>query len=270
MTLDCPLFIRKVCLQDTEVITHSDSGFASVYYLRVRQAALLSKPESELQHLRALIVPPLLDSFATKIANTMGCPPPEPFIEPPKETPQLHDLAEEIVTTNIAGWTCISNLQYPISLGVVSLEEEVKYCFAVLKGTFWIEMRNRLLTKLVSRSSCCPALANEGHSQYKSSHLFHGGLPPCQRRLSEAFLFSSSCEDLCCSEPSCKEASSNGSHSCCSTSSGIGSVPTTQFLTSPKPELLGTSCYRTVLASYYGNSDLLKDIKLMDSWCYSG
>ncbi|KAI8321647.1 adenine nucleotide alpha hydrolases-like protein [Martensiomyces pterosporus] len=36
-TLDCPLFKRRIVLDETEVVSHSDDAFAPVYYLRIKK-----------------------------------------------------------------------------------------------------------------------------------------------------------------------------------------------------------------------------------------
>lgn len=43
LTLDCPLFKKKIVLKDTEVITHSDDAFAPVYFLKVRSFNIENK-----------------------------------------------------------------------------------------------------------------------------------------------------------------------------------------------------------------------------------
>lgn len=62
LTLDCPLFKKRIQLNETEVVIHSDSGFATVAYLRVHRASLADK-HSQVQDIPTLVpTPALLDA----------------------------------------------------------------------------------------------------------------------------------------------------------------------------------------------------------------
>ncbi|EPT03708.1 hypothetical protein FOMPIDRAFT_49117 [Fomitopsis schrenkii] len=69
VSCDCPLFKRKIKLTETETVIHSDNGFATVAYLRVKNAALEQKygvvsvrPE----------VPPVLSGEFVSIRHTVA------------------------------------------------------------------------------------------------------------------------------------------------------------------------------------------------------
>ncbi|UZJ52967.1 hypothetical protein CBS101457_002287 [Exobasidium rhododendri] len=64
-TLDCPLFKRRICIDQKTTIIHSDSSFASVFYLRIDAAHLEDKVEGATT-LGDVTVPPLLDSLSEK------------------------------------------------------------------------------------------------------------------------------------------------------------------------------------------------------------
>ncbi|CAG8550653.1 5869_t:CDS:10, partial [Scutellospora calospora] len=43
-TLDCPLFIKRLHVEESEIITHSDNAFAEVAYLRLKKLIVMDKP----------------------------------------------------------------------------------------------------------------------------------------------------------------------------------------------------------------------------------
>ncbi|KAH7036915.1 hypothetical protein BKA57DRAFT_399303, partial [Linnemannia elongata] len=48
ITLDCPLFKRRIVVEESEVVIHSDDAFAQVAYLRFKKLRLEDKSEDEL------------------------------------------------------------------------------------------------------------------------------------------------------------------------------------------------------------------------------
>ncbi|KAF9159213.1 hypothetical protein DFQ26_006817 [Actinomortierella ambigua] len=48
MTLDCPLFRKRIIIKESETIIHSDGAFAQVAYLRFKQLEVEDKDESEI------------------------------------------------------------------------------------------------------------------------------------------------------------------------------------------------------------------------------
>lgn len=61
-TLDCPLFKKRIVIDKTTTVVHSDSSFASVFYLQINAAHL---EEKEPGSLHDVAVPPLLDPLGT-------------------------------------------------------------------------------------------------------------------------------------------------------------------------------------------------------------
>ncbi|KZO97985.1 hypothetical protein CALVIDRAFT_49840 [Calocera viscosa TUFC12733] len=66
LTLDCPSFRQQIELLETETVIHSDASFASVAYLRVKDARLIPK---EVEHIE-IPTPPMLSPEARMIART--------------------------------------------------------------------------------------------------------------------------------------------------------------------------------------------------------
>ncbi|GAK67674.1 meiotically up-regulated 71 protein [Moesziomyces antarcticus] len=64
LAVDSPLFKQRIDLQDVETVVHSDSGFGSVSYLRLKNAVLVPK-DVEQSKTRAT-TPPLLDALGER------------------------------------------------------------------------------------------------------------------------------------------------------------------------------------------------------------
>ncbi|CAO1632197.1 unnamed protein product [Sympodiomycopsis kandeliae] len=69
LTLDCPLFKKRIQLEQTEVVTDSESGVAQVAYLRIHRASLVAKDTNSSTTLADVIVPPVFDRFSQGILN---------------------------------------------------------------------------------------------------------------------------------------------------------------------------------------------------------
>lgn len=62
LTLDCPIFKKRIVLDRTTTVVHSDSSFASVFYLRIDEAHLEEK-DGHATTLEDVAVPALLDEL---------------------------------------------------------------------------------------------------------------------------------------------------------------------------------------------------------------
>ncbi|KAL1916670.1 uncharacterized protein VTP21DRAFT_5374 [Calcarisporiella thermophila] len=56
-TLDCPLFKRRIRLEETEIVTHSDDAFAPVAYLRIKSAITEAKEKMDKDWKEKLRIP---------------------------------------------------------------------------------------------------------------------------------------------------------------------------------------------------------------------
>ncbi|KAJ7129533.1 hypothetical protein C8R44DRAFT_700368 [Mycena epipterygia] len=131
LTLDCPLFKHRIILTEVETVIHSDSAFATVAFLRIKNAVLEPKP---IAGPPVFHVPELLDeSFASIRDRIMQLP--RELSSPIRATPpnQLSNILDAVNTRSkrIDSWIAISNV---CSIKpVVSIEDEVRQCFAVLQ-----------------------------------------------------------------------------------------------------------------------------------------
>lgn len=123
---------------ETELAIHADNDFATVAFLRIKQALLEPK---ERQDFDSMQVPPLLneDLFRVRDAVTQSQKHNESRI---REGRPASSLENEIVSTSssksLNSWVAISNVHRNVAtstLEEISVEEEVKECFSLLKGT---------------------------------------------------------------------------------------------------------------------------------------
>ncbi|KLO15862.1 hypothetical protein SCHPADRAFT_920076 [Schizopora paradoxa] len=135
LTLDCPLFKRRIELQETETVIHSASDFAPVAYMRVKLARLVDKEPAPYEP----ITPPNIlveefDDLHLRLSNgikgvavrTEG-----------SEISRNVDLSKHDTvrpsSTQTGSWVSISNVQVdPDLFKDKSIEEETIACFQIL------------------------------------------------------------------------------------------------------------------------------------------
>ncbi|KZV71365.1 hypothetical protein PENSPDRAFT_684603 [Peniophora sp. CONT] len=129
LTLDSPMFKRRIVLQETEIVSLSEDKYAPVAYLRIKGARLEDKEhgdnfevtipalfEPEYSDLRAMVE----EALTLKLTRPSQ---PQPSIS----------LLDEIRTKQIGPWVALSNVvakDLPLD---ASLEEEVATCFHRLR-----------------------------------------------------------------------------------------------------------------------------------------
>ncbi|KAI0650350.1 hypothetical protein C8Q79DRAFT_380328 [Trametes meyenii] len=134
LTLDCPLFKKRINLDDVQTIVHSDNDFASVAYLRVKKATLVAKSGASAP---VLIVPSVLEETSSDIQDVVARSPPS--------------SGSDNVTLNVSGalsprtsvhkrtgkWVAVANVQRDSadSHDELTVEDEVRECFENLKET---------------------------------------------------------------------------------------------------------------------------------------
>ncbi|KAJ6486394.1 hypothetical protein C8R47DRAFT_521061 [Mycena vitilis] len=135
LTLDCPLFKHRIVLTELETVIHSDSDFATVAYLRIKNATL--EPKTVLEP-PVFHVPDLLDEKFVPIRDRI-----EPLKRRESSSPirrsqerQFSDFAStETRSNNINSWIAVSNVFSNLDVeSGGSVEEEVKQCFVALQA----------------------------------------------------------------------------------------------------------------------------------------
>ncbi|KAI0269129.1 hypothetical protein BC834DRAFT_922815 [Gloeopeniophorella convolvens] len=137
LTLDCPLFKHRVNLLETETVVHSDSGFATVAFLRIRSAELSAKPEHPIE----VTVPALLDDpyndVAEQVRNAIAEDEHSETSNQARHIPS-HSPVNYHTTRHrakrVGNWVAIGNIHRDIdNAPAVSLEAEVRECFDTLQ-----------------------------------------------------------------------------------------------------------------------------------------
>lgn len=135
----------NICFRtETETVIHSDNGFATVAYLRIKKAKL----EDKLNKSPEPIIPTLLDAHFVELeeklsqAGTVGVisgtidavvseMPSEPSIQAPTHHERHH-------------WVAIGQVQCRTLQNNLTIEEEVHECFQQLQGMFVILLEHIL------------------------------------------------------------------------------------------------------------------------------
>ncbi|KAJ8086782.1 hypothetical protein PM082_005607 [Marasmius tenuissimus] len=128
LTLDSPLFKSKIVLREVENVIHSDNDFATVAFLRVKDAYLESKSEATPV---SISIPPLLEEENAAVRDSVLAHHGEQTrsklaVDPPSE-PEVRTLQRRI-----GQWIALSNIQATTSEST-TLEDEVLHCFELLK-----------------------------------------------------------------------------------------------------------------------------------------
>lgn len=61
VTLNCPLYKKKIVITESEVVKHFDDPVAPVYYLKIKSAKLEDKDKDE----------PILEIWSNKLQNNI-------------------------------------------------------------------------------------------------------------------------------------------------------------------------------------------------------
>lgn len=117
-----------------ETVIHSDNDFATVAYLRIRNAVLIPKEEARTAEPRR---PPLLESRFTEVLDKVTESPTseEPSPSSGGEIPDNTNLISEFSTRDkqIGPWVAIGNVQRTTQ-GEISVADEVRECLHLLEG----------------------------------------------------------------------------------------------------------------------------------------
>ena len=115
---------------DVEIVLHSDNGFATVAYLRVKGATFEEKQGGG----GDLVVPPLLEGDFARIQTlSRGPHPVDTSIHafPGSTAGQFAGPSR----SRRGGWVSVGNVCYPTN-PTAPFEEEVTRCFRELQGSF--------------------------------------------------------------------------------------------------------------------------------------
>jgi diphthine-ammonia ligase len=141
------MFQKRLNLIETELVTHSESSFASVYYLRVKTANLQSRPPLQL----TVVPPPLLDAFPKTIYEILSNITANAIRESGYSTGthvnsgSLDKLQRTVQFIRRGDWLCVGNLCQSDG-DSNSVESQLDYCFDYASGTSMISLNGFKLT----------------------------------------------------------------------------------------------------------------------------
>ncbi|TFK43414.1 hypothetical protein BDQ12DRAFT_718637 [Crucibulum laeve] len=133
LTLDCSLFKRKIVLTEVEVVIHSDNDFATVAYLRIKNAVLEDKAADQ-YHIPS---PPLLDDdfFSIRVAiqnhHQQQLPEDHGYTDTIDES-VVGPITCPVSSRQSGSWVAVTNIQTASSENI-SIEEEVTECFYIIR-----------------------------------------------------------------------------------------------------------------------------------------
>ncbi|KAA1466356.1 hypothetical protein DENSPDRAFT_862415 [Dentipellis sp. KUC8613] len=149
LTLDCPLFKQKIVLLETETVIHSDNDFATVAYMRIKNATLEPKQPQQVE----VAVPELLDEefFALQdsIARSQDVAGPSTSLAQSLDaSSSWSDFGPR--TRRIGDWVAVGNIHRNLEIGPrdITLEEEVRECFQQLQDR--LRERSALLSEIAN------------------------------------------------------------------------------------------------------------------------
>ncbi|CAJ0829498.1 8366_t:CDS:10, partial [Entrophospora sp. SA101] len=124
LTLDCPLFVKRIIIEETEIVTHSDDAFATVAYLRPKKLILKEKPANEIMLNPKLPLPNWKENLKETFELITN--------EGEKLTTQANIYTAHTNSSsyycNISGTTAYSNKNHKMNLLFDNIEEETQAC----------------------------------------------------------------------------------------------------------------------------------------------
>ncbi|GJE84099.1 diphthine--ammonia ligase [Phanerochaete sordida] len=133
LTLDCPIFKRRINLVETETVIHSDSDFATVAYLRVKNATLEEKVAVTVDP----TVPPVLEESYDSVRESV-----EQSLRSQNQSVEMlpYDAEAAILyypgqsAKRVGSWVVVPYVHGDIDRdSTVPIEDEVKQCFQKLQ-----------------------------------------------------------------------------------------------------------------------------------------
>ncbi|KAF8529049.1 hypothetical protein BU17DRAFT_73260 [Hysterangium stoloniferum] len=179
-TLDCPMFKSRIILDDTEIVIHSDSDFATVAYLRVKQAHL-EKKLSDSSVMKVVSSPPTFGDQDYRVRDAVLRTRPDDLPIVLMSAPDAYELwkNKEIYTpcTNKCGSWVVAKGVGAVVGSNESIEDEVKRCFESIREQLAVYSLNisdiANVTLLLSSMDFFPAI----NLVYSS---FFGSSPPAR------------------------------------------------------------------------------------------
>ncbi|KAF6750755.1 hypothetical protein DFP72DRAFT_1139098 [Ephemerocybe angulata] len=148
LSIDSPMFKSRIVLKDVETVIHSDNDFATVAYLRVKEAELEPNTMNPIpgyytrckevgSEVPILPVPPLLEEKYSELLEEDREAGPDISSLSLEENPDLpgaagQDLVFPTRSRKVQDWISVASVQRAAESADMSIEEEVTECFKIL------------------------------------------------------------------------------------------------------------------------------------------
>ncbi|CAG8541586.1 9750_t:CDS:10 [Paraglomus occultum] len=143
LTVDCPLFVKRLIIADTEIVTHSDDAFATVAYLKLKKVLVQDKPPNNVDFESIIKRPSWENSIEPILANASSINIQDPK---PSTVPAIvNDMEDQSNGGDLTVASCSRSTFHFIS-GVTAydnnsmvangctIEEETRACMNNIKG----------------------------------------------------------------------------------------------------------------------------------------
>ncbi|KAG2174188.1 hypothetical protein INT43_004209 [Umbelopsis isabellina] len=138
-TLDCPLFKKRIVIDEIETVTHDDAAFAPVAYLKFKQCHLEQKSEEEMQSVRDVVTIPRWEESWDRYQDIVVSMQPAdsvngptfklPLVDSVKSRQTQYNISNRGDYYAIAGTTAYSNNDLNSTTTAISdIQEETRQC----------------------------------------------------------------------------------------------------------------------------------------------
>lgn len=153
---------------------HSDNDFATVAYLRVKQATLEDKQDRPASH---ATTPDSLSEESMEVQKAadvaLGGQIHSAEDQDPTEGSTLIDVQTQ--TTTIGRWTTVAGVEYGIRKeGNPTLKDEVTGCFQIIRGTVKLWLLRKNCTDHSTRATCDSIPRHDAYNTYQPVSRIYG------------------------------------------------------------------------------------------------
>lgn len=179
----CLIFL---CSKEVEQVIHSDNDFATVAYLRIKDASLEEKAASSSKD---PVIPPVIedrfDEVRSAIEESMTLS--RPTSSAPEYSPEGAALFFASSSKANGPWVAITDIHRQLSgPSSFSIEDEVRECMQVLIGKH-VNWFSYYISHAVFRPFEPAFVKSLIMRQYQHPHIIHGPLCACERSIWNLF-----------------------------------------------------------------------------------
>lgn len=178
LTLDCPLFHKRIVIDKTTTVIHSDSSFASVFYLRIDKAHLEEKEERSAS-LQDVLMPSLLDRLSTSTLTVCEAAGSKPASHPSTAAETLPYTRSAASVRRKRRWCALAGIT---GVATKVLNDEFQSAFESLESAC-PDSIGRLQKYVCSCLSLSIPLQTSWNNNLSPWHIWHISTYTCHHRL---------------------------------------------------------------------------------------